>query len=306
LPEQQTWFVIINPVAGRGSVRYLLNDITSLMQSTCIQCKYIQTNKQMHAASLAREAVQAGYRKFIAVGGDGTANEVVNGLMSQNNIKPDLLTLATVPVGTGNDWARSLGMPKRLCDVIKLIINNRTILYDLGKANYKSGDHIGERYFLNMAGLGIDSHVLKLLKDSKAGPWAYYLGLLKGIKSYESPTLKISASGYNKIDKVLVVFIGSGSHCGGGMKIAPHALPNDGFIYVTVVKEMSKWRILQHLPRLFNGNLHDSPYVQGLKVTDIKIDTELPIEMEADGELLGYAPIHISVMPRSLRVIANL
>jgi YegS/Rv2252/BmrU family lipid kinase len=299
------WFVIINPVAGRGKAGRLVNTIASQCRDAGLHLTCRVSQQKLHVITLARDAVLAGYRRFIAVGGDGTANEVINGLLSQDKVLSRNLTLATVPVGTGNDWARSLGLPKRSREVIRLIADDRPVMHDIGKVHYEANGCVETRYFLNMAGLGLDGHVLRLMKDVKPGPWAYYLGLLKGFTSYVTSTLTISASGYTTTEKVLVVFAGSGTHCGGGMRIAPHAGNNDGYLYVTLVKSMGRWKLLQHVPRLLNGSLHNSQYVQSLRVTDIDIESRIPVQVEADGELLGHTPLHISVIPRSLRVVTG-
>ena len=258
----------------------------------------------MHAAALALDALRAGHRHIAALGGDGTANEVINGLASQEAVPLADVSIGMVPVGTGNDWARSLGLPRRPADLVEILATGHTIACDLGHIEYSCGGAPARRWFVNVAGAGFDAFVIRRLGSRKPTRWAYLVELLRSARHYGAPAFTLSGEGLDATRRALVVFAGLGRYCGGGMQVAPQARLDDGRIDVTMISDMKGGQLLRELPRLFNGTVPESAFVDCWSMTSLRIDADTPTGVEADGELLGELPARIEALPRRLRVVA--
>lgn len=297
------WLAIVNPAAGRGKAARAVPALEAAMRSVGLSVRANPTEGRGHATRLAREYVAAGYRKFIAVGGDGTVNEIANGLLANGAVPAHELTLGALPVGTGNDWARTHSIPKRVEDAVGLLASGRTVLHDAGVATCSAGSETTRRYFVNMAGVGIDAHILARLGEGKGGAWSYLVALLSGLGSFRPPSLDVTGPGFQFRGPTLVVFAGPGRYCGGGLQIAPDATVDDGQLHVTLVKRMSGWRVVGNLPRLFNGTVAQSPHVVSARVTALDIASDSRVGVEVDGEVIGAAPARFEIIPRAIRVV---
>ena len=193
------WFAIVNPTAGAG---YGLKDypqIAKLLRDNNIYHDAVFTEHKCHATELAVEAVNKGYRKIIVVGGDGTLNEVVNGLFIQQQCEPKDISLAVIAVGTGNDWVRTFGIASRYSEAIRAIKEGKTFLQDVGAVTYTESKYRQTRYMANVAGLGFDSFVISIFNHWKAkgykGRWLYFASILKAYFTYKASGVKIVVDG---------------------------------------------------------------------------------------------------------------
>ncbi|MCU0805215.1 MAG: diacylglycerol kinase family lipid kinase [Burkholderiales bacterium] len=298
------WLAIVNPAAGGGRSAQAVPALQAAMARARLSLAIRISERRGHATELARDAAAAGYCRFLAVGGDGTVNEVANGLLGNGRVAPSALTLGVLPIGTGNDWARTHAIPKRPEDVVALVASGKTVLHDVGVATCRSGDETLRRHFVNMAGVGIDAHILDRLGDGKGGTWSYLAALLGGLRSYRTPTLRVEGPDFRFHGPTLVVFAGPGRYCGGGLEIAPDATVDDGCLRVTVVKQMALWQVLANLPRLFNGTVPQSPHVVAARSPALDIASDVPVGVEVDGEVIGAAPVRFEILPRAIRVVS--
>lgn len=243
-----------------------------------------------------------GYRRFLAVGGDGSVNDVVHGLMEVGLADTRELTLAVAPLGTGNDWARSLGVPKKPLAIARMLVAERSVLHDVGRIEFESADS-PNRWFINVAGAGFDAHVIASLPRPIPSAWAYLRGLLTGLASYRSPQFVISADGERLEGRMLLALIANARYCGHRMHVAPDARIDDGLLDLVTVEDLSLLRVLPKLPKLYDGSLLGDPAVQHRRATRIRIDADPPVALQADGQLLGRTPATFTVRPRALRVI---
>ncbi|MFO1298748.1 MAG: hypothetical protein U1F25_21190, partial [Rubrivivax sp.] len=173
-------------------------------------------------------------------------------------------------------------------------------LHDVGLAELGDG---ARRHFVNVAGLGFDAHVVASLPDRTLGPMAYLVGLAKGLMSYRAVSLGLTF-GERRIDsRAFVLFFAIGRYCGSGMNVAPLAEADDGLFDITLIQELSRWEVLKSLRRLFDGTLLTHPKVIALREAAAQVDAG-PVPVEADGELIGHAPVRFSILPRVLRVLA--
>jgi YegS/Rv2252/BmrU family lipid kinase len=297
------WFAIVNPVAGGGKAERVVPALEAAMRGAGLSLHIRATEVRGHAIRLAREAVAAGHRRFLAVGGDGTVNEVANGLLADASVAGGELTLGALPIGTGNDWARTHAIPKRPAEIVRLLASGQTVMHDVGIATCRAGGETLRRYFVNMAGAGIDAHILSRLGEGKGGTWSYLVALLGGLRSFRAPTLDVTGPDFRFHGPTLAIFAGPGRYCGGGLEIAPDAAVNDGRLHVTLVKQMSFWRVLGNLPRLFNGTVPQSPHVVSGRLPALDIASDIPVGVEVDGEVIGAAPARFEIVPRAIRVV---
>jgi diacylglycerol kinase family enzyme len=163
----EEWLVIVNPNAGNGKGKKDWEKISDLLKNKGLAFAVKFTERKGHAIHFTIEGISAGYRKIITVGGDGTLNEVVNGAFISKACPTAEISLALIPVGTGNDWGRMFGIPLDHEKAINIIIENKVLLHDVGLVSYFEGSRKKERYFINIAGLGFESVVVKRTNHQK-------------------------------------------------------------------------------------------------------------------------------------------
>ncbi len=269
------------------------------------------TEHQFHASELAAEAIREGYRKLLAVGGDGAIHEILNGVMSQTEVPSKEITLGIIPVGSGNDWSRLYEIPKEYENAAATIASGKSVMQDVICVGSISEGEPYRRYMINIGGLGFDAQVCYLFDleklKGKSGDTQYLKCLMKGFMRYRCPDFKIYADGDLFFDgPALSVAIGNGKYCGGGMRQTPDADPNDGLIDMTVIHRVSKLRIALNIHRLFDGSIKKLKPVRTTRAKIIQIFASPASFMEVDGEPVGCTPVTISIMPSAINVITNI
>ena len=304
------WFVIVNPVSGGGKGLADFPKISHLLRENGIEHDPAFTEHRYHATELAVEAVNRGYRKIIAIGGDGTLNEVVNGLFIQKQCEPKEILLAVIAVGTGNDWVRTFGIPRNYSAVVRAIKEGYSYLQDVGKVTYTESKVEQTRYMVNVAGMGFDAYVIKIFNHLKLkgykGKWLYLYSLLKGYFSAKPAGATIEVDGkviYNKL--LFSLAVGICRYNGGGIQQLPLAVANDGLLDLTIIRPVHWWHVIFRANRLFNGKIYSIGHVQHAKGKSVKITSAPNIPLETDGELQGGTPVTISVLPQAIRIVVT-
>lgn len=298
---REHWLVVANPISGQGRAMHHRHEIEAVLRRHGLAFDFLISEYPGHAIELAARAVAGGCRHILAVGGDGTVNECANGIFSQHAVPTAEVTLGVIPIGTGNDWARTHRIPKDYAEVAALMAAGTSRLHDVGVAEFSDGTR---RHFVNVAGLGFDAHVVESLPDRTLGPMAYLVGLAKGLLNYDAVSLGLTF-GERKIDaRAFVLFFAIGRYCGSGMNVAPLAEVDDGLFDITLVQELSRWEVLKSLRRLFDGTLLTHPKVLALREAEGSVVAAGPVPVEADGELIGHAPVRFTLLPRAVRVLA--
>jgi YegS/Rv2252/BmrU family lipid kinase len=307
LNDEQPWFAIVNPNAGKGKGKKDWDQISGLLEKAGLRFFMKFTESKGHAMRLVREAVINGSRKIMTIGGDGTLNEVVNGVFIQNACASQEITLASIPVGTGNDWGRMFGIGTVYVNAVDIIREGRSMLHDIGVADFQDESGQKRRYFINIAGLGFESEVVRKTNYQKdrghGGKTIYFYNLLTSLLAYRNTPAEIIIDGERKSAEIFSINIGNGRYCGGGMRQTPDALPDDGLLDVTVINGMGKLEIIRNLNILYNGKILSHPKVDGYRCKNLKIISEKKIWVEADGESLGHTPAEFSILPASIRII---
>jgi diacylglycerol kinase family enzyme len=248
-----------------------------------------------------------GYRRFVAIGGDGTVHEVVNGIMKQNILPPAEITLAAIPVGTGNDWAKHHGITCDLAKLVNAIKENRFAYQDVGKALFIHGDNSKEEYFNNVAGMAYDAFVVEQLekKVKKPNKLIYILSVLGYLFKYKLQKAEVNIDGRLFRDKYYTINVGVCKYSGGGMSLVPHAIHDDGLLAVTLAGQLRKIDVLLNTYRFYNESLIDHPLVDAYQAKEVGVMSigDDPIRLELDGELAGYNPIRFSVVEKALKFV---
>ena len=306
--KENIWYVIVNPVAGFGRGLEDLPHITKLLRENNIPHELVFSQHKYHVTELTVQAVNEGFRRIMVIGGDGTLHEVVNGLFIQTYAPVEEVTVAVIPVGTGNDWIRMYGIPTRYAEAIRAVKEGHTLLQDIGEVHYEESQYAQVRYMANVAGAGFDPSVTKIYEHYKAkgrrGKHLYAQGSVKSFFRYKSTGVKVWIDG-ELVHKNLLfsAAIGIGKYNGGGTQQLPLAVADDGLFDITLYRPMHWWQILFRLRRLFNGDIYSIGHVKHYRGSHIRIESTPDIMVEVDGELHSHTPVTIEVVPEALRVI---
>ncbi len=295
--------LIVNPIAGARRTAKKWPFIMRLLKNIGLRFEHDLTEAPGHAVELARDAVAKGYDLIVSVGGDGTVNEVVNGLYYSGDA-PEVM-LGIIGTGTGGDYIRSIGLPRAYQEACHCLANPRKLTVDLGVIEYASRGQTVKRLFVNFAGLGFDAAIVKATTQKfKAlrGTPSYLLGLLTTLFSYKNREVTLTIDGATIDKKVCTVLMSNGKYGGGGMFAAPEADLNDGLLDVLVIGDLSKPDLLWSLPRVYRGTHLTHPKVTLQKAREIEIRAATPMPLQADGELLGKLPARFYVKASALNI----
>lgn len=248
------------------------------------------------ATRLAARALAGGPRPVIAVGGDGTLNEVLNGLLEAGGP----VTLGVAPYGTGNDWARELGIPASPAALCALLVQQKTRRVDVGRIEYQDGGGRAARFFINVAGVGYDAYVLEHMWRRGPRLPAYLVALTRGLVTYRAPRFTVRAAGRCESGSLFVALAMLGQSCGGGMRFAPQARPDDGLMDLVTIDHLGPLAALRRLPKIYRGTILEDRAVRFRQCPEALVEAEPPARVEADGQLLGTTPVAIRVLPGAI------
>ena len=307
------WYFILNPHAGSGKTMSEWEKAEKLLSSAGVSFTTVHTVRKGHAASLAAEAAASGYRRIVAVGGDGSVHDVLQGIASwcaESGVDSSSFTLGVIPIGSGNDWIKSLGVPHDLEKVVQMIATGSTAPMDLVSVRLSEGSVVS--YMANIGGTGFDSHVCERVnaqkEAGKRGRRIYLNALIHTIFNISSVNLRVVADGRDVFEgPCYSIALGNGKYSGSGMRQVPLATIDDGLLDYMIVPKVSVTRILQEIPRLFRGNVHKSPTVISGRCRSLMI---LPLDsasadiVELDGEIAGTLPLAIEMDGKVIQAVA--
>jgi YegS/Rv2252/BmrU family lipid kinase len=307
--KSEEWLVIINPNAGKRKGIRDWSHIAGWLNHFKFNYHPVFTEYPRHAIDLTSDQIEKGYTRIIVVGGDGTMNEVVNGIFQQQRFKTTEISLGMITVGTGNDWGRMFGIPKDYKEAIQVLLQNKTFIQDAGMVEYKRNTASENRYFVNIAGLGFDAEVVRktnrLKERGKGGPLIYLINIFSSLVNYKFVNAMISVDGRDMENEILSMNVGICKYNGGGMMSVPGAIPDDGLFDLTVINRMSRPDILLSLRRLYDGTINKHPKVDSFTGKSIRVESDDRIMLETDGESLGHTPLEFSIIPKSVKIITG-
>ena len=285
---------IVNPAAGKGQGARIARHIAADLAAVGMRVDVVTTPGPGEAARLASTAVEDGYERVIAVGGDGTANEIGNGLVGTP------VALGLYPIGSGNDFAFALGYPRKRSQLASFLAQARPRRIDVGEVN--------GRVFLNAAGVGIDGHVSERIIASArvVGPTlGYFVGALVSIATYRPRQMRVRIGDITLEGKHLVVVAANGTHFGRGMHVAPEAKLDDGLLEIIVGGDLGRWSSLVALAKLYRGTHVDGRTILAFRAPALEVELDEPLPMEVDGEASRARGLVIGLRPRALTVLAG-
>lgn len=304
------WTVVANPKAGARRFFSRRKSIEESLRSAGLEVSIVTTEYAGHASKLVRELLAEGVRHLIVAGGDGSISEVVDGIFS-SSVDPSEVTLAIMPGGTGNDWARYWGIPKRTKKSVSIIVGGAVRLVDVGRLTYSSGGERKEKYFINSVGFGYDAQVVyyaeAMARFLPGRAWLYSLAVVVGALVHSSKPLRLCMDGGPCAidDKVYTMSIANGPYTGGGIKQTPGAVPTDGLFDVFVAAGLSLPALVKSLYRLFTKTLQGNSCLRFFKAKKLRIECSDRHRVEADGILLTGAvgPYELEILPGALRMV---
>ncbi len=295
--------LILNPVAGRGHAAGVEQPIRRYLADAGVAFDLVRTRAPGHATELAMQAAQEGSQLVVAVGGDGTTNEVVNGLMQAAD-GGTTSTMSVIPVGSGSDFAHAIGMPRDLESACRRLVEGERRLVDVGRVELEGEQ---PRYFDNTVGVGFDAIVTyEALKVKRLRGLALYLPVvLKTVFLYgKAPAVTVAYDGEELRLPAMMVCVGNGSREGGGFFVTPDAKIDDGLFDLCVVRELGRLATMRLIPYFMKGTHVGREPVTMTRARRIAVSSPDPLIVHIDGEMLctdGHK-LDIEIIPGSLAV----
>jgi len=301
--------VIINPVAGGHSARREWPQISRQLQKVGLLFDYEFTRRAGHATEIAIRAIDTGYRYLIAVGGDGTVSEVVNGMLRSGKSADSIIGI--VSAGTAHVFSLSLlGIDEDHIHACSRLASRRKVQVDVGLVRCWSHGRPVERFFVNEASVGFSAEIVGAWRSLPGNlgrginlPFRVVAGY-KALAMHRNKTVRIRMG--NEIESLCIctIVVANGQYCGDRMLIAPHASLNDGLLDAIIVEKVSKSELIKIRPTLYDGSHISHVKIREKKISAFTIESDRPLLVEADGDVIGESPASFQVMPSALTVVA--
>ena len=288
---------IINPSAGQGKYKRTIQAIHKTLSDSGLQYEINILQYRGETIPLARKAAER-HSVVVASGGDGTINEVLNGIVGTQAI------FGIIPAGTGNGLARDLGLPLRPEKACQVLVEGNIREIDVGRVN--------DRYYLGTAGVGFDALIANAVianaVSRKLGPlrgmWLYFFAGIVMFYKFTPHLINLNIDSNIVTVSPLLVAITNTRRYGGKALIAPYAKPDDGLLDVCVIQNMSDFKLLRHLPKLFTGNHTRLAEVAMYRGREIAVESPEPIPVHVDGEAIGYfSSVKFTIIPKAIRIL---
>ena len=289
----EDFLIIANPISGKGKSKVIAERALERLTSNGRRGRLALTTRRGDARRLAQEAIEDGCRWLIACGGDGTIHEIVNAIAARPHI-----VLGLIPCGRGNDFARALKIPKDPDQAIQVLLSGKPFEVDVGR--------IGDFYFDTIVTCGYDAEVSRRASEANvpfSGTATYVYTAITTLFSYNTPAVRLEGDFGVYEGDILLAATGITPHYGGGFKIVPNAVMNDGLFDVCIIKPVSRLTVLSMLVKLFWGGHTDHPAVSIQRTKSLTIHTDPPALLYADGEKVGYTPATVELVERGLTVL---
>jgi diacylglycerol kinase (ATP) len=289
--------LIANPRAGRGRVGEELPEVERQLQSHRLGYRILETEGPWHAATLAREALRDGARFLVAVGGDGTIQEVVNGMVDGDRPVAEDAVLGVVAAGSGSDFVRTFGLPGDAVRAVRHLEGDRLYPIDVMRAEYRRGDTTEVRYVPNIAEVGLGAEVVR--RAERLPRWLgrsrYFWGFWLSLGSHRSTRVTVGVDRKSFDGTANNVVVANCQFYGGGMKISPRSYPGDGLLDVQI-STGPKSEAFTLMPKIYRGEHVPHPHIKELRGREVRVEAERPLAVEGDGEVLGTTPATFTVL----------
>ncbi|HLG07355.1 MAG TPA: diacylglycerol kinase family protein [Gaiellaceae bacterium] len=292
---------LVNPASAGGATGRRWPEVAHRAAALGLAGDALISEEPGQLAALAEEAVRGGAGLLVVVGGDGSVNEVVNGIAEIEDVE-----IAVIPRGTGWDFVRTYGIPRDLDASIDIALNGSVREIDVGLVSYRTwAGADGRTYFANVASAGISGAIAQRANEaSKAlgGKISYYWATLAVFARWQTGEMRISVDDEIRGGKMIDVVVANGRYLGGGMMMCPEAEPDDGQFDVLLIGDVTKRDLLFVLPKTYRGKHLPHPKLEVLRGRVVTVDADEPLPVELDGEQPGTTPARFEVVPRALRL----
>jgi diacylglycerol kinase (ATP) len=300
VPQSRTAF-LVNPAAEGGSVGRRWPELAHRAANLGLTGDALLSERPGQLGELAARAVDEGASLVVAVGGDGTVNEVAQSLAGRERVD-----LAVIPRGTGGDFVRTYGIPRRLEDAVAVARDGQARAIDLGRASYRAWAGGEEQsYFANIASAGMSGAIAKRTNEtSKAlgGKVSYLWATFTVFARWRNDDVLVTVDGERREGRMHDVVVANGRFFGGGMMICPEADPGDGLFDVLLIGDLTKRDLLLTLPKTYRGRHLPHPKAELLRGAVVEVDAPQPLPVEIDGEQPGTTPVRFEIVPKALRL----
>jgi YegS/Rv2252/BmrU family lipid kinase len=290
---------IVNPVAGRAHGARMREQALPELRRLVPGLKVVESSAPGHATELARQHAGAGL--VVAVGGDGTVREVAAGLVGNS------AELAVVPAGSGNDFNKTVGIPRDVLEACQVAANGAARPVDLARLTASGEGEPRSWVYANAAGFGFDALVIAEARKSTRlrGMPLYLSAVFRAVRNYDCPPVEITVNDRTWRQNVLLLAAANGHCYGGGMRIAPEAKPNDGLLEICVIEAVGRLKVMRYLPKLVKGTHVSLDEVTMLRAPSLELAFDDPVLLQLDGDLVDasrYCRFRIESLPAALRI----
>ncbi len=305
---QKKIFVIVNPASAHGKTGKRWAGLKNQLEAGGLHFDYALTEGPGDGTGLCRDALQAGYNILVAVGGDGTLNEVVNGFFAVDEDIRKRAAVGLISMGTGGDFARTVKLPRNTREAVHRIARFQLRCLDVGLITFQGpGGETIKRYFSNIVDVGLGGFLVNRTRNhTKAlgGKLYFLLSTLVSLVLYQNQALSVVIDdSYRWQGKAVTIVAGNGQYFGGGMRITPLASPDDGLLDFLFITDMHKAKLIANLHRVYKGKHLEISGVKLIRGKKIRIESPTGILFEMDGEQPGNTPVEIEVLPQMLNYI---
>jgi YegS/Rv2252/BmrU family lipid kinase len=293
---------LVNPASAAGSTGRRWPELANRAAAAGLIGDTLLSERRGQLTELARLAAESGAKLLVAVGGDGTVNEVVNGIADL----AEAPELAIIPRGTGWDFVRTFRIPRSIEDAARVALHGETRTVDLGRARFQSWNGTeAESIFANVASAGMSGAIAQRANDTTkalGGKASYLWATLAVFARWSAGELRIDVDSERRAARMFDVVVANGRYFGGGMEICPDALPDDGLFDVLTIGDVTKWDLVTTMPKIYRGSHLPHPKAEVLRGRFVRVESGAPVPIELDGEQPGTTPATFETLPGRLRL----
>jgi diacylglycerol kinase (ATP) len=292
---------LVNPASDNGSTGRRWPELARRVSALGLTGDALFSTQPDHLRLLAQRAAEDDATLIVAVGGDGTVNEVASGIAGMDGVE-----LAVIPRGTGVDFVRTYGIPAKLERAVEVALRGQTREIDAGRVGFRawSGD-AAEAWFFNAAGVGMSGAVAKRTNESSkalGGKVSYLWSTLAVFARWRNTEVRVSVDEQIRGGRMHEVIVANGRFLGGGMMLCPEASPDDGLFDVLLIGDITKRDLVQTLPKIYRGTHLPHPKAELLRGRTVAVDSDEPLPVQLDGEQPGTTPVRFELVPHALRL----
>ena len=292
---------LVNPASANGSTGRRWAEMAHSAATKGLEGDTLFSERPGQLGDLARDAADGGAKLLVVVGGDGSVNEVANGIAGRDDVE-----IAVIPRGTGWDFSRTYKIPHKLDGAIEVALTGTARTIDLGRATYRAWDGSdGGSYFANVASAGMSGAIAQRANETTkalGGKVSYLWATFAVFARWQNSELRLTVDDESRVGHMHDVVVANGKTFGGGMIICPDAEPDDGLFDVLTIGDLTKRDLLVTLPKTYRGSHLPHPKAELLRGAVVTIDAGAPLPVELDGEQPGTTPVRFEIVPRALRL----